>query len=228
MNFEQVLINNLVHNEEFARKTLPFIKSEYFHDRAEKSVYDLVDTYFNKFNNSPSQRALLVELTNVNGLNEDIFKSAQTIIQELDKTNIESQEWLLENTEKFCQEKAMYNAVRKAIEVLDNPKDGEGPGTLPSIFTDALSVAFDTNIGHDYLEGFEERFLAYRKKVNKIPFGIELLNHITKGGLANKTLNIILAGCIHPETKVRVRVRKVSNQSSIQDPGTLEGGLYVL
>jgi hypothetical protein len=103
-------------------------------------------------------------------------------------------DWLLESTEKFCQEKAMYNAVRKAIEILDSPKEGEGPGALPQIFTDALSIAFDTNIGHDYLEGFEERFLSYRKKVNKLPFAIELLNHITKGGLGNKTLNIILAG----------------------------------
>lgn len=194
MNFEQVLINNLVHNEEFARKTLPFIKSEYFHDRADKSIYELVDTYFEKFNSAPTPRALLVELNSLTNLSEDVFKNAQDIIQGLDKNNIESQEWLLESTEKFCQEKAMYNAVRKAIEILDNPKDGEGPGSLPSIFTDALSVAFDTDIGHDYLESFEERFLSYRKKINKIPFAIELLNHITKGGLANKTLNIILAG----------------------------------
>ncbi len=194
MNFEQVLINNLVHNEEFSRKTLPFLKSEYFHDRAEKSIYELVDSYFNKFNSPPSTRALLVELNSLTNLSEDVFKSAQDIVRGFDKSEIESQEWLLTNTEKFCQEKAMYNAVRRAIEILDNPQDGEGPGSLPKIFTDALSVAFDTLIGHDYLEGFEERFQIYRQKINKIPFAIELLNHITKGGLASKTLNIILAG----------------------------------
>jgi archaellum biogenesis ATPase FlaH len=194
MNFEQVLINNLVHNEEFSRKTLPFLKSEYFHDRAEKSIYELVDSYFNKFNSPPSTRALLVELNSVTNLSEDVFKSAQDIVRGFDKNEIESQEWLLANTEKFCQEKAMYNAVRRAIEILDNPQDGEGPGALPKIFTDALSVAFDTLIGHDYLEGFEERFQIYRQKIDKIPFAIELLNHITKGGLASKTLNIILAG----------------------------------
>jgi hypothetical protein len=194
MNFEQVLINNLVHNEEFARKTLPFIKTEYFHDKADKAVFELVDDYFQKFNTAPSPRALLVELTDKGGLDEMAFQSAQEMVKGLDKNNVEAQDWLMETTEKFCQEKAMYNAVRKAIEILDDPKDGVGPGALPQLFTDALSVAFDTNIGHDYLENFEERFLAYRKKLHKIPFAIELLNHITKGGLANKTLNIILAG----------------------------------
>lgn len=194
MNFEQVLINNLVHNEEYARKVLPFIKDEYFHDKAERAVLELVEKYYEKFNTPPTERALLVELNDLTNLNEDVFKNAQGVIQSLDKNAIESQEWLFENTEKFCKEKAMYNAVRRAIEILDDPKDGEGPGTLPQLFTDALSVAFDTNIGHDYLESFEDRFLAYRKKIYKIPFGLELLNTITKGGLENKTLNIILAG----------------------------------
>lgn len=194
MNFEQVLLNNLVFNEEFARKTLPFIKTDYFHDKSDKAVFELVDSYFAKYNTAPTPRALLVELNDKGGLDEMAFKSAQEVVTSLDKNNIEAQDWLMESTEKFCQEKAMYNAVRKAIEILDSPKEGEGPGALPQLFTDALSVAFDTNIGHDYLENFEERFLAYRKKIHKIPFAIELLNHITKGGLANKTLNIILAG----------------------------------
>lgn len=194
MNFESVLLNNLVFNEEFARKTLPFLSNEYFHDKADKAVFELVDKHFLNFNQSPSPRALLVELADMNGLNEDTFKNAQDLIQGLDKNNIESQEWLMETTEKFCQDKAMYNAVRKAIRILDEPTGDENPGMLPELFTKALSIAFDTNIGHDYLENFEERFLAYRKKVHKIPFALELLNHITKGGLANKTLNIILAG----------------------------------
>lgn len=194
MNFEQVLINNLVYNEEYARKVLPFIKEEYFHDNAERTILGIIEEYYTKFNTPPTTRALLVELSSVNGLNEDTFTSAQEVIQGLDKNAIESSEWLLENTEKFCQDKAIYNAVRKAIEILDSPKEGENSGSLPQLFTDALSVAFDTNIGHDYLENFEDRFLAYRKKIHKIPFAIELLNHITKGGLANKTLNIILAG----------------------------------
>lgn len=194
MNFEQVLINNLVHNEEFARKTLPFIKSEYFHDKADKAVFELVDDYFAKFNTAPTNRALLVELDGVNNLHEEAHKQAQDIITGLDKNHVEAQDWLLESTEKFCQEKAMYNAVRKAIEILDSPTDDAGPGVLPQLFTDALSIGFDHDIGHDYLENFEERFLAYRKKIHKIPFALELMNHITKGGLGVKTLNIILAG----------------------------------
>jgi archaellum biogenesis ATPase FlaH len=194
MNFEQVLINNLVYNDEFTRKVLPYIKDEYFHDKAERAVHELVQEHYEKYNTAPTVRALLVELGNKSGLGEDVFRSAQDLIQALDKSAIESQDWLLESTEKFCQEKAMYNAVRKAIEILDDPKDGESPGSLPELFTNALSVGFDTDIGHDYLDNFEERFLAYRQKVNKIPFGIELLNHITKGGLGHKTLNIILAG----------------------------------
>lgn len=194
MNFEQVLLNNLVFNEDFTRQTLPFIKTDYFHDRSEKVVFELIDQHYVKYNTAPTPTALLVELQNRNDLDEVSFPAAQKVVTSLNKDVMDSPEWLLETTEKFCQEKAIFNAVRKAIEIIDNPKDGEGTGTLPQLFTDALSVAFDTNIGHDYLENFEERFLAYRKKIHKIPFAIQLLNDITKGGLANKTLNIILAG----------------------------------
>jgi len=194
MNFEQVLINNLVFNEDFARKTIPFIKTEYFHDKSERVLFELVDNYFTKFNAPPTPRSLLVDLADRKDLDEVSFPAAQELVASLDNNALDSVEWLIESTEKFCQDKAMYNAVRRAIEILDDPKADDTTGMLPQIFTDALSVAFDTNIGHDYLDGFEERFLSYRKKTSKIPFAIELLNHITKGGLGNKTLNIILAG----------------------------------
>jgi replicative DNA helicase len=194
MNFEQVLLNNLVHNEDFTRKTLPFIKSDYFHDKSERVVFEIIDEYYTKFNSAPTKSSLLVELGNKDNLNEQDFGSARQVVEYMTKENVDSEEWLLQTTEKFCQEKALFNAVRKAIHIMDDPESSEGTGTLPQLFTDALSVGFDTNIGHEYLENFEERFENYRKKISKIPFAIELLNNITKGGLANKTLNIIMAG----------------------------------
>lgn len=194
MNFEQVLLNNLVFNEDFTRKTLPFIKSEYFHDKSEKVVFELVEQHFTKFNQAPTTRSLLVELSNRTDLGEESYPAAQTLVESLIPDVVDSEEWLMETTEKFCQDKAIFNAVRKAIKILDDPAEGESSGQLPQLFTDALSIGFDHSIGHDYLENFEERFLAYRKKLYKIPFALELLNHITKGGLGNKTLNIILAG----------------------------------
>lgn len=194
MNFEQVLINNLVHNEEFTRKTLPYLKSDYFHDKSERIVFEIIDKYFTSFNALPTTRALLVELSDRKDLDEVSFPAAKEVVQNLEPDSVDSIEWLLETTEKFCQEKAIYNAVRRSIEILDDPKNGDNPGMLPQIFTEALSVGFDHDIGHDYLDGFEARFESYKKKISKIPFNIQLLNHITKGGLANKTLNIILAG----------------------------------
>jgi hypothetical protein len=194
MNFEQVLINNLVYNEDYTRKTIPYLKKEYFSDKSERVVFEVIDDYFLKYNNCPTPRALLVELDKRTDLNEDTYPSTVQLVNSLNNEVIDSQEWLLESTEKFCQEKAIFNAVRKALQIMDDPKNSEGPGSLPQLFTEALAVGFDTSVGMDYLEGFEDRFLEYRKKVNKIPFNLDLMNRITKGGLGNKTLNIILAG----------------------------------
>lgn len=194
MNIEQVILNNLVFNEEYARKTLPFLKSEYFHSRSDKVVYELIDSYYDKFNTAPTASALSVDLDKRRDLDESIFSSSKELVTGLNDATLDSIDWLMENTEQFCKDKAIYNAVRKAIEILDNPKEGEAPGSLPELFTAALQVGFDSNIGHDYLENFEERFESYRKKIAKMPFSIELLNAITKGGLEAKTLNIILAG----------------------------------
>jgi hypothetical protein len=194
MNIEQVILNNLVHNEEFTRKSIPFLKSEYFHDRSEKVVFELVDNYFNTYNTLPSPRSLLVDLTSRKDLDESSFPAAQEVINSFEKTNVDSIDWLLENTEQFCKDKAIYNAVRRSIEILDDPNSEEGAGALPGIMSEALSVGFDTNIGHDYMEGFDDRYEYYRRTTSRIPFNLELMNHITKGGLPNKTLNIILAG----------------------------------
>lgn len=194
MNFEQVLLNNLVFNEEFTRKTLPFIKNDYFHDKSERIVFEVIDDYYTKFNSAPTTSSLLVELNGRDDLNEETFPQARQVVESMNPATLDSEEWLVETTEKFCQEKALFNAVRKAIHIMDDPASSEGTGSLPQLFTDALSVGFDSNIGHEYLDNFEERFQNYRKKVSKIPFAIELLNEVTKGGLANKTLNIIMAG----------------------------------
>lgn len=194
MSIEQVILNNLVFNEDYARQTIPFLKTEYFHDKSEKVVFDLIEQYYTKFNTKPTITALAVDLEKRRDLDDNSFSISKEIVSGLNDSTLDQIDWLLENTEQFCKDKAIYNAVRRSIEILDDPKGDDSPGMLPQMFTEALSICFDSNVGYDYLDNFEQRFENYRKKISKIPFNIELLNHITKGGLANKTLNIILAG----------------------------------
>jgi len=191
---ESIIFNNLIFNEEYGRKVLPFLKEEYFNDVADKTLYNLINVYVDTYNSFPSKEALAIDLSNKDGMNEDVFNRCKTSIQNLEPSTEKKDEWLLDQTEKFCQEKAIYNAIMTSIQVLDDKSGKTSKGMIPQILSDALGVSFDTNIGHDFLEDSNSRYEFYHAKETRTPFDIDYFNRITKGGIPNKTLNIILAG----------------------------------
>ena len=194
MAIENAIFGNLVYNEEYARKCIPFLKEEYFTSQDQKTVFRLIKEYVDKYNAFPSKEALAIDLSNKDGISEETFKNSKELIAGLSVDTETKIEWLLDQTEKFCQDKAVYNAIMSSIQLLDDKKTVEGKGSIPKILSDALGVSFDTHIGHDFLEDSEERFDFYHRKEEKIPFDLEYFNKITKGGLPKKTLNICLAG----------------------------------
>jgi hypothetical protein len=209
MNIENVIFENLIYNEDYARKCLPFLKTEYFTNKSDQIVFDLIDEYVKKYNAFPTKEALEIDLSDKSGLNEEVYKNAKDNIRGIVVTDIIDVEWLLDKTEAFCKDKAIYNALIESIKIVDKKDDKISVGAIPKILSDALAVSFDTNIGHDFLEDSVSRYEFYHKKEVRIPFDLDYLNKITGGGLPRKTLNIILAGCVHPNTQVKIRYRKI-------------------
>jgi replicative DNA helicase len=193
MSIEKVIINNLVFNEQYARKVLPFLQDAYFSDYSEKIVYDLINEYYVNYNSPPSIESLAIDLSNRSSINEQTFKQCKEVISEIKKEETDLQ-WIVDQTEKFCQEKAVYNAIMSSIQILDDKSGKTSKGAIPQILSDALAVSFDTQIGHDFIEDADARYEFYRAKEVKIPFDLEYFNKITNGGLPKKTLNIALAG----------------------------------
>jgi len=196
MKLEQAILKNLIYNEDYLRKVLPFLKDDYFSDRTERALYNEITSFTETYNTPPTIEALSIAIKEKNNLSDDEVKSCETYLQEIeahskDQTEIQ---WLVDKTEKFCQEKAVYNAVLGAISILDGKDKSKNKGAIPSILSDALAVSFDTTVGHDYLENSDERYEFYHRKEERIPFDLEYFNKITKGGLPAKTLNIALAG----------------------------------
>ena len=196
MRIENVIFGNLVNNEEYARKVIPFLKSDYFTDNVDRAIFELVESYIAKYNTFPSKEALSIDLGNKTGLTDDQFKSAETIISELVKSEDNDVTWLIDSTEKFCKDKALYNALMESIKLVDDSqrKDSISVGSIPQILTDALAVSFDQSIGHDFLDDSDARYDFYHRTEVKVPFDLDFFNKITKGGLPRKTLNIALAG----------------------------------
>ena len=190
---ERTTLSNLVYNEPYARKVLPFIKPEYFSNRHERVVFEEINLFMEKYGNQPTKEALSIELDNRKDLNEDEFKSVQQIVETLSDAQVDMQ-WLVDTTEKFCKDKAVYNAILNGIQIIEGKDKEQTAEAIPSILSEALSVAFDQNVGHDYVENGEERFEFYHKIEEKIEFDLDYFNKITKGGLPQKTLNIALAG----------------------------------
>ena len=193
---EALILKNLIHNEEYSRKVLPFLKKDYFMEHADKLLYTQVDSFINKYNNLPTKEALVIELDNT-PLKDEEFENVTGLLDYLEGQKNEQSDitWLLETTEKFCQDKAIYNAVVSSIKILDEPeKSKDDKGAIPELLTDALSVSFDPHVGHDYLLDSDDRFDFYHKVEKKIPFDLEYFNKITGGGLSSKTLNIAMAG----------------------------------
>ena len=190
---EFLILKNLIHNEKYLRKSIPFIKSEYFEDPHQKMVYEEIFSFVEKYNELPSKEVLRIEVEKRDDINEDSFKSVTHLISCLDESPVEN-EWLIDTTEKWCRDRAIYLALLDSIAIADGKDDKKGRDAIPSILSDALAVSFDNHIGHDYLQDYEERYEFYHQKEEKIPFDLEFFNKITKGGLPNKTLNIALAG----------------------------------
>ena len=191
---EQTILKNLIQSDSFARKVLPFLKAEYFTETDEKTVFDEVSNYFDKYTKTPTIEALLINLENNTSLQDGVVKSSKTIVKEIGSHQDETpQDWLIDEAEKWCKDRAIYIAVMDSIEVLDE-KSQRSRGDIPELLKDALSVSFDTHIGHDQLEDADDRWEFYHTEEEKIPFDLEYFNKVTKGGLPNKTLNICLAG----------------------------------
>lgn len=193
-SIETMVLGHLVHDEEYSRRVLPHIKSEYFTGEPEKLVFRLAEAYTSKYNALPSKEALLVELKNSGGVSEVLYKNAKYLVEGLTRDSTTDRAWLLENTEKFCRDRALYNALVEASVILGDSSGKSVPDGIPDMLSDALAVGFDTRIGHDYLEDSSSRFDFYHHREERVPFDIERFNVMTKGGVPKKTLTIILAG----------------------------------
>ena len=192
-NIEKTILANLISNEQYARKVLPFIRPEYFQDNNEKIVFDEISKFAIKYSKLPTSISLQVELDNRKDLNEQTYKDITSLVETLQADPVDEQ-WLLDTTETFCKDKAVYNAVIDGISIIEGRDKKRKPDALPSLLTDALAVSFDNRVGHDYFKDAETRFEYYHKKEKRIPFDLDFFNKITKGGLPQKTLNIALAG----------------------------------
>ena len=190
---ELTILRNLIHNEDYARKVIPFINLDYFDIRAEQVVCQEIIDFIAKYNKLLTTEVLEIEIQNRSDLTETELKELQETISSLKDSEI-NDDWLLDATEKWCRDRAIYLALMSSIKIADGQDDKKGRDSIPSILSDALAVSFDNHIGHDYLEDYEERYESYHRKEDKIPFDLEFFNKITKGGLPNKTLNIALAG----------------------------------
>jgi len=190
---EITILRNLIFNEDYTRKVLPFLKQLYFSVRNEKILFAEIETFVNKYKNLPTKEALLIELNQRKDINEDEYKSVKELMSTLISEGADKQ-WLLDTTEKFCKDRAVHNAVLDGIKILDNKDKQRTPEAIPNILADALAVSFDNHIGHDYLEDAESRFNWYHTKEKKYQFDLSYMNKITKGGVPSKTLNIALAG----------------------------------
>ena len=190
---ERTTLSNLVYNEPYARKVIPFIKPEYFANRQERVVFEEIIKFVEKYNNQPTKEALSIELDNRKDLTDVEFKSVTEIVNTLSDAEVDMQ-WLVDTTEKFCKDKAVYNAILNGIQIIEGKDKEHTAEAIPSILSEALAVAFDQNVGHDYVEDGENRYEFYHKKEEKLEFDLEYFNKITKGGIPQKTLNIALAG----------------------------------
>ena len=191
---EQTILSGLLHNEDYMRRVVPFLTDDYFDDFSEKSVYKSIIGYISDYNGVPTKEALRISIEEKSNISDDQYQSISQIITALDYDEKTDIEWLVDKTEKFCQDKAIYNAVRESILVLDGQHKDLDKGSIPELLSNALGVSFDQAIGHDFLEQPEDRFDFYHTKEDKIGFDLDLFNKITKGGLSRKSLSIALAG----------------------------------
>ena len=193
MNLEVTILSNLLYTERYARKVLPFLKVDYFTAREHKIIFLEIHEYISQYDALPSLNAIGIECQERNDLNEEQFKNVIQVLNVLSDDSTDY-DWLIDTTEKWCQERAIYLSLMESVKIADGQDTKRDKGAIPSILSEALGVSFDQNIGHDYMTNAEERFDFYHRKEDKIPFDLEFFNKITKGGLTNKSLNVALAG----------------------------------
>jgi replicative DNA helicase len=189
---EFLILRNFIYNEEYLRKVLPFIKDEYFEDEQQKVVFQEISKFVLEYNEVPSKEILCIEIEKRNDINQEQFQKLVHLINHFEDVPVEFN-WLVNTTEKWCRDRAIYLALMESIQLADGKGD-KSPDAIPSILQDALAVSFDNHVGHDYLQDYEERYNSYHRTEEKIEFDLEYFNRITKGGLPSKTLNIALAG----------------------------------
>ena len=190
---ELLILRNLIYNEEYTRKVIPFIKDEYFEDQNQKIIFQEISSFIQEYNKLATKEILSIEVEKRNDINDSNFKEVVDIISSLED-EVGEIDWLIDSTEKWCRDRAIYLALMESIQLADGKDESKGRDAIPTILSDALSVSFDNHVGHDYLQDYEKRFESYHRKEDRIPFDLEYFNKITKGGLPNKTLNIALAG----------------------------------
>ena len=190
---EQVILENLIKDDQYVRKVIPFLKPDYFMQYEDKKVFDIIHSFVEKYNNPPSKQAIILAINEDTSLNEDSHAKCMEVINTLNGDEV-NRDWLVDETEKFCKDKALYLGVMESIQIIDGKKKDMSTDALPSILSEALSVGFDTNIGHDFIEDAEKRYDFYHRLEEKVEFDLDMFNKITEGGLSNKTLNIALAG----------------------------------
>ena len=193
MRLEQTILSNLIHNEEYVRQSIAHLKASYFLDAEYREVFKCVRDYVTAYNSPPQVSAIKIALQDNRKITEDLYEKCEGLINSLGESDVDNR-WLIDQTEKFCKDKAVYNAIMQSIQIIDGQDKTHSVDALPSILSDALSVGFDNNIGHDYVGDAEQRFDFYHRHEEKLPFDLEYFNKITEGGLINKTLNIALAG----------------------------------
>jgi replicative DNA helicase len=194
MRIEQQILSNLMFDEAYCRKVIPFLKREYFSDRKESVIMTQIVDFFNKYNKPLTPEILSIEVSNAKGVTDKEVGDIGTYIKETLVQAPINQDWLVENTEKFCKDRAVYLAIMGAIKIYEGKDGTHTPDAIPALVSDALAVSFDSSVGHDYLDDFASRYDYYHRVEEKIPFDLDMFNKITKGGLSKKTLNICLAG----------------------------------
>mgnify|MGYP003328069438 CR=1 FL=1 len=210
MRIERVIISGLIKLERYRIKVLPYLKKEYFSDRLESAIFLSVSNYIKSYSNPPSKDDVKLDISNnAVGITDDDMEQLNDLVDEVWEIKTNSEEWITEETEKFCQDKSLFNAIKTSIDIVDDPRKNRN--SILSVLKDALATGFNKDLGQDYIEDAEERFVRYANRdKEKIPFDLDLLNNVTNGGIpANKgTLNVFMAGCVHPETKIKIRIRK--------------------
>ena len=189
---EVLILSNLIHNDEYTRKVLPFLKSDYFQDYSQKVIFEEIINFIGEYNKLPNKDILEIEIENREDLNENTFKECLELSNQLNVEPV-SIDWLFDTTEKWCRDRAIYLALMESIQIADGKNEKKNRDSIPSILEDALSVSFDNHIGHDFLNDSDARFEYYNNVEAKIPFDIEYLNRVTRGGVTSKTLNVIMS-----------------------------------